>query len=346
MRKFFLQVVTLTQAIRWIRNIVLAIGIIALIISVLLWRMWQIRDSVSDLGWEYSQTKAERGDAVTVTWLGISTLLFDDGETQVLVDGAFTRVSPLDVISYRRVKSDIATINYALSTFSIDHLAAIIPVHSHHDHAMDVGHVANRTSAVVLGSESTANIVRGADVPVNQYQILADGETRQFGEFTIKLVASIHAPIGSKNQEIFPGIIERPLRQPARISEYRTGVAWSVFLNHPRGTTLVQASSGFIEGKLDGETADVVMLGIAGLADLGREYTAAFWNETVAATGATRVISIHHDDFTAPFGEVRLLPDMLDKVAKSAAWIDEINADGDGNVTIELPPFGKPIVLY
>jgi len=55
---------------------------------------------------------------------------------------------------------------------------------------------------------------------------------------------------------------------------------------------------------------------------------------------------IHHDDFTAPFGEVRLMPDMLDKVVKSAAWIDEINADGGGNVRIELPPFGKPIVLY
>ena len=70
-----------------------------------------------------------------------------------------------------------------MAEFRIDRLAAIIPVHSHYDHAMDVGIVANRSSAVVLGSESTANIARGANLPVDQYQILANGETRKFDLF-------------------------------------------------------------------------------------------------------------------------------------------------------------------
>jgi hypothetical protein len=108
----------------------------------------------------------------------------------------------------------------------------------------------------------------------------------------------------------------------------------------------VQGSAGFIEGLLADETADVVMASVAGLAGLGEAYTRAYWAETVTATGATRVIAIHHDDFTAPFGEVRLLPDMLDKVLRTAGWIDNIVAESDGAVTIELPPFGKPIILY
>jgi L-ascorbate metabolism protein UlaG (beta-lactamase superfamily) len=346
MRDFFLQNVTLNQLLRWTRNIVLITGAIVLLLSLLLWRMWQVRGTIAEIGWETAPVAAEPADSVTATWLGTSTLLFDDGETQILIDAAFTRISPLDAILFRPVKSDFATINYALSTFRMDRLAAIIPVHSHHDHAMDTGHVANRSSAVVLGSESTANIVRGADIPVDQYQILADGETRQFGEFTIKLIASVHAPIGLGGEEIFPGIIDAPLRQPARISAYRTGVAWSIMLTHPRGTTLVQGSGGFIEGKLQGETADVVMLGIAGLADLGEGYTRKFWQETVVATSAPRVISIHHDDFTATFGEVRLFPDMLDNIVKTAGWIDELVAASDGTVTITFPPFGQPILLY
>ena len=228
----------------------------------------------------------------------------------------------------------------------MNRLAAIVPVHSHFDHAMDVGHVANRTSAIVLGSESTANIVRGAEVPVNQYQILGDGEIRQFGDFTIKLIASDHAPVGFNDREVFPGIIEIPLRQPVRISEYKTGVAWAVLLSHPRGTTLIQGSGGFVTGKLREETADVVMLGLARLARLGKDYLNTYWDETVTATGASRIIAMHHDDYTAPFGVVRLFPDIADKVVKTAAWIDERIANTDDRILMELPPFGQPMLLY
>jgi L-ascorbate metabolism protein UlaG (beta-lactamase superfamily) len=345
-RNFFLQTLTMAGLLQLARKALIATIVVVTFFALLFWRMWQIRGNIEDLDWEYAITAREPGEHVTATWLGTTTILFDDGETQILIDGAFTRVSPLESIFLRPVRSDVATINYAMTTFGVSRLAAIIPVQSHHDHAIDVGHVANRSNAVVLGSESTAMIVRGAGVPVDQYQVLASGETRQFGEFTIKLIASLHAPVGLDAREIFPGVIDRPLRQPARISDYRTGVAWSVLLSHPRGTTLVQGSAGFIEGLLDGEAADVVMASIAGLSGLGEAYTRNFWEETVTATGAPRVIAVHHDDFTAPFGEVRLLPDMFDKVLTTAGWIDDIVAESGGTTTIELPPFGEPIILY
>ena len=346
LRAFLPKTTSTEQLFRWIRNAVLVLGGITLLLSLLLWRIWQIRGSLDDIDWPYSLIATEPGVAVTVTWLGTTTLLFDDGETQILIDGAFTRLSPLDALGLRRVKSDVAAINYAMSSFGINRLAAIVPVHSHFDHAMDVGHVANRSSAVILGSESTANIARGADLPVDQYQILANGETRHFGKFTIKLIASVHAPIGWGEKEVFPGIIESPLRQPVKISEYRTGVAWSIVVTHPRGSTLVQGSAGFVENKLASEVVDIVMLGIGGLASLGEEYARRYWDETVKATGASRVIAIHHDDYMVPFGEVRLMPDLLDKVIRTASWLDKLVAETDGAVNIELPPFGQPIILY
>lgn len=338
--------ITGTKAWRWSRNALAVLLIILMLLALLLWRMWQIRGELADIGWPEAPVASEAGGSVTVTWLGTTTLLFDDGDTQILIDGVFSRVGVLESLLLRPVSSDIATINYAMAAFGISRLAAIIPAHSHHDHAMDAGHVANRSSAIVLGSESTANIVRGAGVPVDQYQILADGEVRQFGNFTIRLIASRHAPIGFGDQEIFPGIIDEPLSQPARISDYRTGVAWSVFIAHPRGTALVQGSSGFIEGRLQGHAADVAILSVAGLSSLGRDYTQRYWQETVAATGAKRMIAVHHDDFTAPFGEVRMLPDMLDQVTRAARWIDVQRANDHAEVVVELPPFGKPVLLY
>lgn len=329
---------------RIIGLVVLAVIVIAIVVLI---RLWRDRPPIELIGWPQADTVSEPTDSVTVTWLGNTTLLFDDRETQILIDGNFTRIRPLEVALFLPVSSDVATINYAMAEFRmLDRLAAIVPVHSHFDHAMDVGHVANRTTAVVLGSESTANIARGANVPVDQYQILAEGETRQFGDFTIRLVASRHAPIKGGDEPWFPGTIEDPLRQPASVNEWKEGVVWSIFIGHPRGTALIQGSGGYVEGKLRGETADVVMLGVAGLTGLGKEYVRKLWSETVQATGATRVIAVHWDDFTAPFGEVRLFPHIADNILITSDWIDEINEEDGGGVRIELPPFGQAIPLY
>ena len=334
-------------ALRRARNTALALfAIVIVAVLVLVW-LWQDRHTIDDVGWPTADSVSEPTGSVTVTWLGTSTLLFDDQETQILIDGNFTRVSPVDIALFLPVISDVATINYALAEFRLDRLAAIVPVHSHFDHAMDIGHVANRTSAVILGSESTANIARGATVPVDQYQILAEGEMRQFGDFTIRLLASRHAPIKPGGEgPWFPGTIDEPLQQPASVNAWKEGVVWSVFIGHPRGTTLIHASGGYIDGKLNGESADVVMLGIAGLGSLGREYVTNFWNATVSATGATRIMPVHHDDYTAPFGEVRLFPDFLDNIVITAGWIDEIVEENGTEVLIELPPFGQQIPLY
>ncbi len=334
-------------AIRAARLLAVVLLIVAITAIAVFTRLWQNRPSIGLIGWPQAAIVSEPTDMVTVTWLGTTTLLFDDSETQILIDGNFTRVNPFKIGLLLPLSSDVATINYALTEFGIDRLAAIVPVHSHFDHAMDVGHVANRTSAVILGSESTANIARGADVPVDQYQILAEGETRQFGAFTIRLRASRHAPIKPGGEgPWFPGTIDTELRQPASVTAWKEGMVWTVFIGHPRGTSLIQGSGGYIEGKLQDESADVVMLGIAGLAGLGKGYVTQLWHETVRATGATRVMAVHHDDFTAPFGEVRLFPHVADNILVTAGWINEVNAGNDSEITIELPPFGQPIPLY
>lgn len=334
----------MTKAFRWTAYAMAgALIVFALVAAATAW-LWQERAALDELPWPVAVTPAIDEGSVTVTWLGVTTLLFDDGETQILIDGTFTRLSALDIVLQRKVRSDIATINYAMDEFRIERLAAIIPVHSHFDHAIDVGNVANRSTAVILGSESTANIARGADVPVDQYQILASGETRHFGDFTITLVESTHAPIGPGDQGWFPGVIDEPLKQPARVWSWRGGASTSILVAHPSGSALVQGSAGFVEGRLAALDADVALISMAGLASLGPEYTRRYWQETVAATGANRVFAIHFDDFTTPFGEVRLFPDVADKLVDSSRWINEI-ADEDG-IQVRRPPFGIPITLY
>ncbi len=335
-------------ALRVARIVALVLLIVAVVAIIVVARLWQNKPPVELIGWPRASVVSEPTDMVTVTWLGASTLLFDDHETQILIDGFFTRVSPVSVALMLPVSSDIATINYALASHRIDRLSAIVPVHSHFDHAMDVGHIANRKpGAVILGSESTINIARGARVPVDQYQILAEGETRQFGDFTIRLLSSRHAPVRYGGRDPwFPETIDEPLEQPASVRAWKQGVVWSVFISHPRGTALIQGSGGYIKNKLKGESADIVMLGIAGLTGLGKNYVRELWNETVEASGASRVIPVHWDDFTAPLGEIRLFPHLVDNILITSDWIDEVIAENGAEITVELPSFGQPIALY
>ncbi len=334
----------MTKAFRWSAYAAGALIAASLLGGIALTLAWRDRPALGDLNWQPAISEQPSEAQVTATWFGISTLLFDDGETQILIDGTFTRVTAADLLLQRKIRSDIADVNFILDEYRIERLAAIVPVHAHFDHAIDVGHVANRSAALVLGSESIANIARGAGVPVDQYQILADRESRHFGNFTVTTVASNHVPAGFGGEGWYPGDITEPLTQPARPSAWRRGSAVSVIVAHPLGTTIVQGSAGFREGQLEAFAADTVFLGVAGLASQGQEFAERYWHEIVITSGAERVIAVHFDDFTQPLGSTRLFPEVIDAVPNAAAWLNELASASSR--AIERPEFGVAIPLY
>ena len=75
----------------------------------------------------------------TVKFTGVSTLLFSDGQTKLLIDGFFSRPSVFKAIFYRPVESDVEKIRQSLKRFHINQLDAVLVSHSHYDHAMDSG---------------------------------------------------------------------------------------------------------------------------------------------------------------------------------------------------------------
>jgi L-ascorbate metabolism protein UlaG (beta-lactamase superfamily) len=251
-----------------------------------------------------------------------------------------------DILLQRPVDSDAAMINYALNEYRLVRLAAIIPVHSHFDHAMDIGAIANRTSASILGSESTAHIARGAGVPDDQIVVVSSGAEYSFGDFSVKLIDSVHGPVGWRGQIPLAGSIDEPLVPPAPVVAWRAGRSYSIVISHPLGTTIVQGSAGFTEGALDEIQADVVMLGVGLLESLGRDYAQGYWQALVTTTGAQLVFPIHFDDYTKPHGEIELMPKVLDNFAITVQWLEEFKAASDVDTQLFMPVFGQPIVLY
>ena len=241
---------------------------------------------------------------LAVTFLGVASLLLDDGETQLLTDGFFSRPS-LRRAAFGRLAPDRARIGAARARAGVERLAAVVPVHTHYDHALDSAVVAERTGAVLVGGESAAHVGRGHGLPEDRIRVATPGEPMTFGGFTITLVESRHCP-----PDRAPGPITTPVVPPARMSAYRCGEAWSVLVSHASGrTALLQGSAGYVAGSLAGHRADVAYLGVGQLGVQDEDYLRAYWAETVVAVGARRVVLTHWDDFFRPLDRpLRALP--------------------------------------
>jgi L-ascorbate metabolism protein UlaG (beta-lactamase superfamily) len=336
--------------IRWSKRAAFVIGAVLVCGVALIAGLWNDRPELGDVNWSTHDSLSASTEVVdgtvTVTWFGVTTMLFDDGETQILIDGFISRPTIADILLGRPVESDAAKINYVMNEFRMRQLAAIIPAHSHFDHAMDVGAIANRSFASILGSSTTAQIARGAGVPEDQVVVVSSNTEYTFGNFTVTLVSSAHAPFAWRGEVPLAGTIEEPLLTPAPVTSWREGGSYSIVIAHPSGTTLVQGSAGFIEGALQGVQADVVMLGISQLEGIGRDYAERYWQEIVTTTGAKRVFAIHFDDFTRPFGTTELMPRILDNFVTMASWLEAFRDTWDTDTRLYVPTFGQPIILY
>ncbi|HEY5918891.1 MAG TPA: hypothetical protein VIU13_15850 [Chryseolinea sp.] len=69
-------------------------------------------------------------NTVKVTFFGVSTLLFDDGETQILLDGFFSRPSMMAAL-LTDIESDTVLINEVIASHKLDRLKGIFVTHSH-----------------------------------------------------------------------------------------------------------------------------------------------------------------------------------------------------------------------
>jgi L-ascorbate metabolism protein UlaG (beta-lactamase superfamily) len=269
---------------------------------------------------------------LTVTWAGVTTLLVDDGSSAVLTDGFFSRPG-LASVGLRRLAPSPPRVDGCLARLRVDRLDAVLPVHTHFDHALDSALVAQRTGAVIAGGTSAAQLARGHGLPENRIRTVVSGDTITAGAFDLTLVESGHCP-----PDRFPGAISHPVTPPARASAYRCGEAWSMLIRHrpTAHTLLIVGSAGFVPGALRGSHADVVYLGVGQLGRQPETYLHEYWDETVRTVGARRVVLIHWDDFFRPLHRpLRALPYVADNLDVTMRVLTRL-ADRDG-IALHLP---------
>ncbi len=284
------------------------------------------RPDIADHAGLFAVPAADDASALTVTWAGVSTLLITDGESALLTDGFFTRPS-MPRVGLGRIGPSAPRIDGCLARLGVRRLDAVLPVHTHYDHALDSAAVAERCGATLVGGVSAANIGRGQGLSPERIVVAEPGVPFGLGAFDLTLIESHHCP-----PDRFPGVITAPLRPPVRVSAFRCGEAWSALMHHrPSGRrVLVQGSAGYLPGVLQGQRAEVAYLGLGQLGIQPQRYLVEYWTETVRAVGAHTVIGIHWDDFFRPLSKpLRALPYAVDDLDTSLRVLGELaRADG------------------
>jgi L-ascorbate metabolism protein UlaG (beta-lactamase superfamily) len=293
------------------------------------------RPKLADYQQYFDLAPAPDNAPVTVTWAGVTTLLFSDGSSAVLTDGFFSR-PPLLTVGLGKLSPVIPRIEHALARLNVEKLDAVIPVHTHFDHAMDSAVVAERTGARLVGGTSVEHL--GHALPGDQVVVATDPDPITLGAFDTTLIEGHHCP-----PDRYPGAITAPVIPPVRTSAYRCGEAWSMLVHHRASgrRALVVGSAGFISGALAGQRADIAYLGIGQLGLQSESYIEDYWQETVRTVGARRVVLIHWDDFFRPLDRpLRALPYAGDDLDVSMRVLARLAA-ADG-VSLHLPTLWQP----
>ena len=248
------------------------------------------------------------GNMLKVTYFGTTTLLFDDGRDQILFDAHVTRPSLLRYAAGGKAETNCSMCDELIRLHHIDRLRAIFISHTHHDHVMDAPYIAKQCNAMIYGSLSAKNAALGGGVLEDHIAVFSHGSTYAIGDYRIRILNSIHSKPTILNNDLGQMITE-PLVQPAGLREYKEGGSYDFFIEHGEKKLLIRPSFNYIRGQLDHIRADVIFLGVAGLAKADEETEKTFFAETVEKTGAKLVIPVHWDNFFSPLDQpVKRMP--------------------------------------
>lgn len=148
---------------------------------------------------------------VTLRYLGTAGWEISDGTTVILVDPYLSRVygpQPSGRPPFARAPGDTrplygwndkAVPDTAVIDSHISRADFVLVTHTHYDHVLDVPHIALKTHATIIGTESTENVMRAYDVTEEQLITVRGGEDYEFGSFSLKVIPNLHSPLDHKH---------------------------------------------------------------------------------------------------------------------------------------------------
>lgn len=256
------------------------------------------------------QPSTGKSNLVILKYLGTAGWEITDGTTVILIDPYLSRINgpaPPGGGSGHAVAGDarraygwgdVASPDEAAIDSHIQHADFVLVTHTHYDHILDVPHIALKTGATVVGTESTENVLRAYGVPEEQMITVRGGEDYQFDSFSLKVIPSIHSPLDHKHyfsSSTAPAGMKAPLTLEQIHPEGGTLAYLIRFHGH---RILAFGGMNYIEREMAGLEPDVALVGAAGSRKEIYDYSGRLMR---ALDYPALVLPTHWDNFLAPF---------------------------------------------
>jgi L-ascorbate metabolism protein UlaG (beta-lactamase superfamily) len=160
-------------------------------------------------------------------------------------------------------------------------------------------YIAARTGATVIGSESTANILRAYGIADRQLITVRGGEDYQFNGFSLRVIPSLHSPLDYKHyfssQSAPPGMKALLTLQQM----HPEGGTLAYLIRIGAHEILAFGGMNYIERELDGLRPDVALVG----ANASRRENYDYCGRLMRVLGhPALVLPTHWDNFLLPYG--------------------------------------------
>jgi L-ascorbate metabolism protein UlaG (beta-lactamase superfamily) len=255
--------------------------------------------------------RSQKAGRVVLKWLGTAGWEIGDGDAVILIDPYVSRIfgpQPPGRPPFARAPedkrslygwNDIAVSDQTAIDAHIAKASYVLVTHTHYDHVLDVPAIALKTHAVVIGTESTQNVLRAYSVPESQLITVRGGEDYDFGSLSIKVIPSLHSPLDHKHyfsSLTAPAGMKAPL---TLLQMHPEGGTLAYLIRFHGHQILAFGGMNYIEREIAGLEPDVVLAGAASSRSEIFDYSSRLMR---ALHFPQLVIPTHWDNFTAPYG--------------------------------------------
>lgn len=258
------------------------------------------------------QRNDPKSGQVVLRWLGTAGWEISDGATVILIDPYLSRINgprppgagsagtPIPGDTRKLYGWDDAAVpDEAVIDSHIPRADFVLVTHTHYDHVLDVPHIALKTHARVIGTESTENVLRAYSVPEEQLITVRGSEDYELGTFSLKVIPSLHSALDHKHyfsSAKAPEGMKAPLTLKQMSPEGGT-LAYLVRFHGHR--ILAFGGMNYIEREMEGLKPDVALVGASGSRKEIYDYAGRLMR---ALSFPPLVIPTHWDNFFVPYG--------------------------------------------